>query len=159
MDVAKAEILTRGLHFPEGPRWRDGALFVSDMHGDAVLRIDPESGTAAVEVRASHPSGLGWLPDGRLLVVTMPARQVLRREPDGELVVHADLSAIATADANDMLVDAQGRAYVGNFGAVSECRGLAGLHPDTGAARPGRCRWPRSRSPARTGCSFPTELC
>ncbi len=63
-----------------------------------------------------QPSGLGWLPDGRLLVVSMVDRQVLRREPDGTMSVHADLSPDATGHTNDMVVDAQGRAYVGNFG-------------------------------------------
>jgi sugar lactone lactonase YvrE len=62
-----------------------------------------------------QPSGLGWLPDGRLLVVAMHRRQVLRVDPDG-VSVHADLSAIATFHTNDMVVDRQGRAYVGNFG-------------------------------------------
>ena len=62
-----------------------------------------------------EPSGLGWLPDGRLLVVSMHERKLLRRERDG-LVVHADLSGVARFHANDMVVDAEGRAYVGNFG-------------------------------------------
>src|SRR6185312_669678 len=61
-------------------------------------------------------SGLGWLPDGRLLVVSMLDRKVMRLEPDGSLVVHADLSTLAPGACNDMVVDAQGRAYVGNFG-------------------------------------------
>jgi sugar lactone lactonase YvrE len=63
-----------------------------------------------------QPSGLGWLPDGRLLIVSMRDRKVLRREPDGTLSVHADLGGHATGHANDMVVDGQGRAYVGNFG-------------------------------------------
>ena len=63
-----------------------------------------------------QPSGLGWLPDGRLLVVSMTDRAVMRREEDGSLVVHADLSGHATGHANDMVVDSAGRAYVGNFG-------------------------------------------
>jgi sugar lactone lactonase YvrE len=63
-----------------------------------------------------RPSGLGWLPDGRLLVVSMHRRAVLRRESDGTLVTHADLSAVATGDTNDMVVAADGTAYVGNFG-------------------------------------------
>ena len=69
-----------------------------------------------VAIVAGQPSGLGWLPDGRLLVVSMRDRTLLRREPDGSLVVHADLSGIAGGPVNDMVVDAQGRAYVGNFG-------------------------------------------
>ena len=63
-----------------------------------------------------RPSGLGWLPDGRLLVVSMHHRTVLRREPDGTLATHADLAPVATSHANDMVVAADGTAYVGNFG-------------------------------------------
>ena len=64
----------------------------------------------------AQPSGLGWLPDGRMLVVSMHDRRVLRLEADGTLVEHADLSGIATCHCNDMVVDGKGRAYVGNFG-------------------------------------------
>ena len=116
--VMKTQVLADGLHFPEGPRWRDGSLYFSDMHGDVVQRLDPASRELTVVAEVDHPSGLGWLPDGRMLVVSMEKRQVLRQEPGGELVVHADLSNLATADTNDMLVDAQGRAYIGNFGGV-----------------------------------------
>jgi sugar lactone lactonase YvrE len=61
-------------------------------------------------------SGLGWLPDGDLLVVSMEDRKLTRRGADGALTVHADLSGLATFHCNDMVVDAVGRAYVGNFG-------------------------------------------
>ncbi len=84
-----------------------------------------------------QPSGLGWLPDGRLLVVSMSDHTVLRREPDGELAVHADLSGYATGHLNDMVVDADGRAYVGNFG--FDLMGGAPRGPGTaGPRRPGR---------------------
>ncbi len=63
-----------------------------------------------------QPSGLGWLPDGRVLIVSMRDRVLLRREPDGTLAVHADLGEHVTGHPNDMVVDAQGRAYLGNFG-------------------------------------------
>ena len=63
-----------------------------------------------------QPSGLGWLPDGRLLVVSMRDKRILRREPDGSLVTHADLGGFVTGVPNDMVVDDQGRAYVGEFG-------------------------------------------
>ena len=110
------EVVLDGLRFPEGPRWRDGQLFFSDMHDDAVKRLDPETGECEVVAALSHPSGLGWLPDGRMLIVSMEDQRVMRLEADGSLVVHADLSGIATANANDMVVDPSGRAYVGNFG-------------------------------------------
>jgi sugar lactone lactonase YvrE len=63
-----------------------------------------------------QPSGLGWMPDGSLLVVSMTRRQLLRRSAGGDIRVHADLSGIAGYHCNDMVVDAKGRAYVGNFG-------------------------------------------
>jgi sugar lactone lactonase YvrE len=78
-------------------------------------REDGSGPRAEAEVR-EQPSGLGRLPDGRLLVVSMLDRRVLRREADGTLAVHADLGRFAGGNANDMVVDDQGRAYVGNFG-------------------------------------------
>jgi sugar lactone lactonase YvrE len=108
-------VVLDGLAFPEGPRWRDGHLVFSDQHDRRVVRMDP-SGTAETLVEvAEQPSGLGWLPDGRMLVVSMLDRRVLRLE-DGRLVEHADLSSLAPGECNDMVVDAHGRAYVGNFG-------------------------------------------
>jgi sugar lactone lactonase YvrE len=62
------------------------------------------------------PSGLGWLPDGRLLIVSIGDRLLLRREPDGSLVTHADLSGLADHPWNDMVVDGRGNAYIGNLG-------------------------------------------
>lgn len=127
---ATFDTILDGLAFPEGPRVRDGALYFSDMHDGRVVRVEPD-GRAETVVRLEDdecPSGLGFLPDGRLLVVAMHARQVLRLDPDG-LALHADLSDIATWHANDMLVDAAGRAYVGNFG-----DGTAPPEPVTSAA-------------------------
>jgi sugar lactone lactonase YvrE len=109
------KVLAEGFAFPEGPRWHEGSLWFSDMYGLAVLRVDL-SGVSETVVEVPHqPSGLGWLPDGRLLVVSMEDRKVLRLDPGG-LVEHADLSGVAPAHCNDMVVDRQGRAYVGNFG-------------------------------------------
>jgi len=109
------ELVSGDLAFPEGPRWHDGQLWFSDMHDRLVWRMD-ESGARSmvVEVPAA-PSGLGFLPDGRLLVVSMHDRRLLCLD-GGELVEVADLSPYATADCNDMVVDSKGRAYVGNFG-------------------------------------------
>ncbi len=105
------------LSFLEGPRWRDGRLWTSDFYTHQVLSCREDGSDLRVEAEVpAQPSGLGWLPDGRLLVVSQRDHRVLRREPDGALVTHADLSAHATGVLNDMLVDAQGRAYVGNFG-------------------------------------------
>jgi len=104
------------LAFPEGPRWRDGRLWFSDMHGHEVIAMTPEGGRESIYKHTGPVSGLGWLPDGRMLVVSMDDHTLLRREADGRMVVHGDMSAIATGVCNDMVVDAKGRAYVGNFG-------------------------------------------
>jgi sugar lactone lactonase YvrE len=110
------EIVT-GAHFLEAPRWREGRIWFSDFYGHQVSSCREDGSDLRVEAEVpGQPSGLGWLPDGRLLIVSMTDRRVLRREHDGSLVTHADLSAYATGICNDMSVDAQGRAYVGNFG-------------------------------------------
>jgi sugar lactone lactonase YvrE len=104
-----------GLCFGEGPRWHDGSLWLSDMHDHSVLRVHTDGQRQAVCRVPGWPSGLGWLPDGDLLVVSMTDRRLLRLR-DGRLEEHADLSALASFHCNDMVVDAIGRAYVGNFG-------------------------------------------
>ena len=104
-----------GLAFGEGPRWREGALWWSDMQAGEVCTLNNGVVSRVCEV-PGRPSGLGWLPDGRLLVVSMTDKRVLRLEPDGALVTHADLSDLAPRRCNDMVVDQRGRAYVGNFG-------------------------------------------
>ncbi|MEO8691937.1 MAG: SMP-30/gluconolactonase/LRE family protein [Acidimicrobiales bacterium] len=109
------DTLIDGLVFPEGPRWRDGTLWFSDIWDDRVARVSID-GTCVTVTRLEQPSGLGWLPDGRLLVVAMGARQLMRLEPSGELVVHADLTPFADWPCNDMVVAADGTAYVGHFG-------------------------------------------
>ena len=89
---------------------------MSDMHGEAVLSIDDDGHSSVAAVVPTQPSGLGWLPDGRMLVVSMTDRRMLRQEDDGTLAVHADLADLAPWHCNDMTVDVQGNAYVGNFG-------------------------------------------
>jgi sugar lactone lactonase YvrE len=114
--VATVRELASGFSFLECPRWRDDRVWVSDFYTHRVLTVDEfGSGRTILEV-PEQPAGLGWLPDGRLLVVSMRDRRVLRLEPDGSLVEHADLSGLASWHLNDMLVDNAGRAYVGNFG-------------------------------------------
>jgi len=107
--------LTGGLLFPEGPRWHDGKLYFSDMHDLKVKTVDLQGKTSVVCEVPNRPSGLGWLPDGRMLVVSMRDRKLLRLE-GGALKEHADMSKAAPFDCNDMVVDTKGRAYVGNFG-------------------------------------------
>jgi sugar lactone lactonase YvrE len=108
--------LVDGLYFGEGPRWHDGRLWFSDFHAHAVKSVSLEGDLRTEFTLDDRPSGLGWLPDGSMLIVSMAKRQVLRRSPDGAISLHADLAAIAGFDCNDMVVDAAGRAYVGNFG-------------------------------------------
>ena len=112
-------LVADGIHFAEGPRWRDGRLWFSDFYAHCIYSVSEEGGDMRVEVQLDgeeQSSGLGWMPDGSLLFVKMQAQEVWRRWPDGRLTLHADLSAIATFWCNDMVVDAEGRAYVGNFG-------------------------------------------
>ena len=109
-------ILLDKLYFGEGPRWREGMLWFSDMHAQKVLKVDPQGNVeTVVELDDDQPSGLGWLPNGDLLIVAMTKKQVLRFN-GSHLSVHADLSSLASHFCNDMVVDHVGRAYVGNFG-------------------------------------------
>jgi sugar lactone lactonase YvrE len=114
--MADTTILLEGLHFSEGPRWHDGRLFFSDFFDHKVRAVALDGTVTDIVDVAGQPSGIGWLPDGRMLVVSMIDQKVLRLEPDGSLVEHADVSSTAEFWANDMLVDRYGRAYVGNFG-------------------------------------------
>jgi sugar lactone lactonase YvrE len=109
------KVLLDGLAFPEGPRWHDGKLFFSDMHSHQVCAVDMAGKSEVICEVPNRPSGLGWLPDGRMLVVSMRDRKLLRLDRDG-LKVAGDMSKLAPFDCNDMVVDKEGRAYVGNFG-------------------------------------------
>ncbi len=105
------------LAYSECPRWHEGRIWFVDFYTYRVLSAAEDGSDLRVEAEVpAQPSGLGWLPDGRLLVVSMRDARLLRREPDGTLVTHADLDAHVTGHPNDMVVDAVGRAYVGNFG-------------------------------------------
>ena len=111
----ETKVLLEGLVFPEGPRWHEGKLWFSDMHAHRVMTVDLDGRAESIVEVPAQPSGLGWLPDGRLLVVSMKDRRLLRLDPSG-LVTAADLSSLASHQCNDMVVDRHGRAYVGNFG-------------------------------------------
>jgi sugar lactone lactonase YvrE len=137
--MRSTELLLEGLIFPEGPRWRDGKLWFSDMHAHRVMTVDLAGRSQVVVEVPGRPSGLGWTPDGKLLVVSMTDRRLLRLEA-GALVEVADLTSLATFHCNDMVVDEQGRAYVGNFGFDLDGKGefvkaaLIAVEPD-GRAR------------------------
>ena len=111
----KLEVLLDGLKFGEGPRWRDGKLWFSDFYAHRVATVGLDGRDETIVEVPQRPSGLGWTPQGELLVVSMLDRRVLRF--DGRaLHLYADLAALAAGLCNDMVVDAAGRAYVGNFG-------------------------------------------
>jgi sugar lactone lactonase YvrE len=109
------KVLIDGLAFPEGPRWHDGRLYFSDMHAHEVIAVDMAGKREVVCEVPNRPSGLGWLPDGRMLVVSMTDRKLMRLDRDG-LKMAADMRKLAPFDCNDMVADTSGNAYVGNFG-------------------------------------------
>lgn len=113
--IFETTVLAEGLIFPEGPRWHEDKLWFSDMQMRWVLTVDLQGNLEKVVAVPNAPSGLGWLPDGRLLVVSMLDRRLLRLDPQG-LSEAADLSRLASYHCNDMVVDREGRAYIGNFG-------------------------------------------
>lgn len=126
-----------GCAFLEAPRWHEDRIWFSDFYTHRVSSALEDGSDLRLEAEVpGQPSGLGWLPDGRLLVVSMRDRRLLRREADGRLVPHADLSGYVDWPLNDMVLDAQGRAYVGNFGfdlmsgAALETASLHRVDPD-----------------------------
>ncbi len=109
--------LVEGLSYLECPRWHDGRIWFSDFYTYAVYSAEANGTDLRVEVEVpEQPSGLGWLPDGRLLVISMRDRRILRWEHDGTLSVHAELGDFVNGHPNDMVVNADGTAYVGEFG-------------------------------------------
>ncbi|MFI4978016.1 MAG: SMP-30/gluconolactonase/LRE family protein [Solirubrobacterales bacterium] len=116
MHAAQLQTLLEGGAFFESPRWHDGSWWVSDFYRHAVLRVGTDGSQEVVLEVEGQPSGIGWMPDGSMLVVSMRDHRVLRRDTSGEVSVHADLSAHCGGHLNDMVVDVQGRAWVGEFG-------------------------------------------
>lgn len=103
-------VLLEGILFGEGPRWHEDRLWFSDMWGGKVMTVDMDGNTRDV-AQFDHPSGLGFMPDGSLLVSVMHERRIYRIE-SGETTVHADLTEIANEMTNDMVVTREGYAYV-----------------------------------------------
>ncbi len=108
--------LTTGLAFGESPRWHDNRLWFSDMGAGEVIAVDLAGKSAVIARVPAMPMGIGWLPDGRLLIVSARDGRLLRRESDGSLVTHADLTRLADHAWSDMVVDGRGNAYIGNIG-------------------------------------------
>jgi sugar lactone lactonase YvrE len=112
----RLQVLLEGGTFFEGPRWHEGRWWVSDFYRGLVLSVDPDGSATEVLTLEAQPSGLGWLPDGALLVVSMRDRRILRWSSDAGASVHADVAELCGGHLNDMVVDRHGRAYAGNFG-------------------------------------------
>jgi sugar lactone lactonase YvrE len=108
--------LLEGGAFFEGPRWHEGRWWVSDFYRHLVLTVDEDGRTGEILAVEGQPSGLGWMPDGSLLVVSMRDHRILRWSADRGVTEHADVSEYCGGHLNDMVVDGNGRAYAGNFG-------------------------------------------
>ena len=124
--------LANGFCFGEGPRWFEGLLWYSDMLGEAVHTADMRGSLTTLRLPGHCPSGLGFRPDGSLLIASTEDRQVLRYDGD-TVVTIADLAHLAPANLGDMVVDEAGRAYIG-----SQARSggvIVRLDPDDSAAR------------------------
>ena len=110
----KPAVILDGLSFPEGPRWHNGELWFSDIHAHRVMAVTPAGKSRIVAELGDRPSGLGFLPGGDLLVVSMIDRRLLRVDGQGRVHLHADVSHLSGHFINDMVVDSRGRAYVGS---------------------------------------------
>ena len=116
MSLQPTVLVKEGITFGECGRWRDGRLWFSDMWGGAVKTVDLDGNLSTVVEVEGKPAGLGWTPAGELLIVSMQGRALLRLTAGGELETVADLSAHVVGEANDLVVDSHGNAYVSSFG-------------------------------------------
>lgn len=123
----KLEMLADGFVFLEGPRWHDKQLWLSDMRGETVYTLSEAGKRSKVASFPNHPSGISFLPDGRVVIVSMQDRKLMQVEAGGKLSEYADLSNMVSYDINDTVCDASGNIYVGNFGYDL----LAGEAPNT----------------------------
>jgi sugar lactone lactonase YvrE len=113
--VLETTVLLDGLTFPTRPRWHDGKLWFVDIPTRRVMTVDLDGNAETIVEVPDYPGGLGWLPDGRLLVVSMRDRRLLRLDPGG-LAQAADLSDLVSGALNNMVIDRQDRAYIGGIG-------------------------------------------
>jgi sugar lactone lactonase YvrE len=115
--MPEPQILLSGLAIGESPRWHEDRLWFSNWGAQEIVAVDLEGNSEVVaRVPTSGPFCIDWLPDGRLLVVAGQEAQLLRGNPDGSLVTHADLGSLSELPWNDIVVDGRGNAYVGNIG-------------------------------------------
>jgi sugar lactone lactonase YvrE len=110
------QTLMTGIAFGESPRWHEDRLWFSDWGAQEVVAVDLEGKSEVIVRVPSFPFCIDWLPDGRLLIVSGGDGLLLRREPDGSLVTHADLTGLAKHKWNEIVVDGRGNAYVNNTG-------------------------------------------
>ena len=111
----KLETLMKGLTFGEGPRWHENKFYFSDFYSHKVYSLDLSGKHEVIVEIPNQPSGLGWTPDGTMLIVSMKDRKLMSFK-DGQLKERADLTELAGFHCNDMVVDIDGNAYIGNFG-------------------------------------------
>jgi sugar lactone lactonase YvrE len=141
--MTTTSILRTGLHFGEGPRWHDGRLWYSDFYDHAVHAIGLDGNDERLFEVPGQPSGLGWMPDGTLLVSSMTDRRVLRWD-GSSLTEHANLTEHAGWWVNDLVVAADGTAWVGNFGfdldAFLAVHGIEGVLGEPGPTATVLCR-------------------
>ena len=153
--AATFEPFIDGIDFAEAPRWHDGRLWYSDFYQHTVFAVDSDGNRESI-VRFpgdGQPSGLGWMPDGSLLIVSMVDRKIMRLA-NGSLTEHADLSRVAPFHCNDMVVDRSGNAYVGNFGWDIFALGYDAIAPaDLALVRPDG-----SIEIAASGLTFPNGM-
>lgn len=116
MSERSLQTLLEGGTYFESPRWHEGRWWVSDFYRQLVLTVDPAGATEERLSVDGQPSGLGWMPDGSLLVVSMRDRRILRWTTETGATLHADVSEYCGGHLNDIVVDRHGRAYAGNFG-------------------------------------------
>lgn len=117
--LSQLNILTTGISMGESPRWHDGRLWFSDWGAQEIVAVDLDGNKEVmVKVPFFLPFCIDWLPDGRLLIVSGREGRLVRRDADGSLVTHADLSGIA-AGWNEIVVDGRGNAYVNSAGAIA----------------------------------------
>jgi sugar lactone lactonase YvrE len=138
--MPELQTLMTGLAFGESPRWHNGRLWFSDFGAQEVVAVDLEGKSEVIARISGAPMGLGFLPDGRLLIVSMRDGLLLRREHDGRLVAHADLSHLSRYPWSDMVVDGRGNSYIGNLGfnfpGGEFAPGILALVTPDGSARP-----------------------
>ena len=111
----ETRVITEDIYFGESPRWREGRLWFSDFFAHAVKSVSLAGDLRTEFEMDDQPSGLGWMPDGSMLIVSMEKQAVLRRWHDGRVTLHAQLPKMGFR-SNEMVVDGAGNAYVGNYG-------------------------------------------